>query len=184
MRTLIAIAALVACSGVWADVTLPNNLQENSVASATDVMDNFSVLADAVNSQDDRLSSLESQIVPANTKLAFLGYIDSGGDRACKTEFNNDSAHKARTDQWVELNRLTLVPETTEYISLWAPPNTFALGLPDQTTAYQIHTGLFITTNTYDQLGAGLTIYKSPSGGYITTPPPSYQTPCVGYVPR
>lgn len=44
---------------VSADVTLPNNLQANTKASASKVMDNFNALANEANSQDLRLDKLE-----------------------------------------------------------------------------------------------------------------------------
>lgn len=63
MRALILIATLAACSGAWADVTLPNNLEENSVASATDVMDNFNALKDGV---DENASAVEANAAAIN----------------------------------------------------------------------------------------------------------------------
>jgi hypothetical protein len=47
MRTLIAIAALVACSGAWAEVTLID-INNNEIADAEVVMANFNALKDGV----------------------------------------------------------------------------------------------------------------------------------------
>lgn len=66
MRSLLAITALSTCSGAWADVTLPNNLQKNTKASATDVMDNFNALASEVNSQDGRIDAVETSVNQCN----------------------------------------------------------------------------------------------------------------------
>ena len=48
MRSLLALAALVACSEVLAQVTLPHDLQPNTKASASKVMENFRALESAI----------------------------------------------------------------------------------------------------------------------------------------
>ena len=92
MRSLIAIAAMVACSGTWADVTLPNNLQENSVASATDVMDNFNALASEVNSQDSRITIVEQSVGGGTTTrtFTFSGWVDLENSPNCSNENQGD----------------------------------------------------------------------------------------------
>ena len=51
MRSLFAIAALVACSEVLAQVTLPHDLQPNTKASASKVMENFRALLIAIRGE-------------------------------------------------------------------------------------------------------------------------------------
>ena len=48
MRLLLAIATLVACFEAWAQVTLPHDLQPNTKASASKVMENFRALESAI----------------------------------------------------------------------------------------------------------------------------------------
>jgi hypothetical protein len=48
MRSLLAITALLACSGTLAQVTLPHDLQPNTKASASKVMENFRALETAI----------------------------------------------------------------------------------------------------------------------------------------
>ena len=48
MRSLIAIAALVACSGAWAQIQL-NEISNDTVADADKVMENFNKLGDAID---------------------------------------------------------------------------------------------------------------------------------------
>ena len=48
MRTLIAIAALVAYSGAWAQIQL-NEISNNTVADADKVMENFRALESAID---------------------------------------------------------------------------------------------------------------------------------------
>ena len=52
MRSLLAIVTLVVCSEAWAQVTLPHDLQPNTKASASKVMENFRALESAINSGD------------------------------------------------------------------------------------------------------------------------------------
>ena len=49
MRSLIAIAALLACSGAWAQIQL-NEISNSTVADADDVMDNFNALKNEIES--------------------------------------------------------------------------------------------------------------------------------------
>lgn len=190
MRSLFAIAALVACSGAWADVTLPNNLEENTVASAADVMGNFNALASEANNQDARISNLESQILPANSRLTFLGYelplegVDN--DRACKTRTGNDSAHLATTAEWSALLRLTSVPLPSEYAKIIATGGTYATSVPAGTYGYEIHTGVTkpTTSGSVDLFGNVVHLF-SPGGGYSSSryiDPESFLLACVGYV--
>ena len=52
MRSFLAIVALVACSEAWVQVTLPHDLQPNTKASASKVMENFNALNDALPPSD------------------------------------------------------------------------------------------------------------------------------------
>ena len=77
MRSLIAIAALVGVSAS-ADVNL-TQINNNEVADATKVMDNFNALASEVNDQDGRIDTVEASVsqlnngyVP-NTTSTYLG---------------------------------------------------------------------------------------------------------------
>ena len=77
MIRLLTVGLLFAGFHVAADVTLPNHLQENSVASAADVMDNFNALAGEMNSQDARITIVEKSVgggTIART-FAFSGWV-------------------------------------------------------------------------------------------------------------
>ena len=77
MIQLLTVALLFAGFHVAADVTLPNHLQESSVASAGDAMDNISALAGEANSQDARITIVGESVgggAIART-FAFSGWV-------------------------------------------------------------------------------------------------------------
>ena len=85
MIRLLTALLLFASFNVVADVTLPNNLQENSVASATDVMDNFNALASEVNSQDSRITIVEQSVGGGTTTrtFTFSNFVSDVGIAPC-----------------------------------------------------------------------------------------------------
>lgn len=66
------VAGLLATSALAAELTIPNSFSSGSPARASEVNDNFSATADAVNDNDARIAVNESQISGNSDSIAQL----------------------------------------------------------------------------------------------------------------
>ena len=82
MRLLLLLLPLI-CSNAVAQVTLPNDLQPNTKASASKVMENFNALKDGVNTNATAIQNLDSNGVTASQLRGLITVVEE--TEACKS---------------------------------------------------------------------------------------------------
>ena len=82
MRLLLILLPLI-CAKAVAQVTLPNDLQPNTKASASKVMENFNALKDGVNTNATAIQNLDSNGVTASQLRGLITVVEE--TEACKS---------------------------------------------------------------------------------------------------
>ena len=164
MRSLIAIAALVAVSAS-ADVNL-TQINNNEVADATKVMDNFNALANEVNSQDARITIVEQSVGGGTTTRTFTfnGWVDLISSGLCSGEQNEGNFVNCNG-----LNGLNLKCKA-EFGGNYSAANLEVLG---EALKY----GVQITFPTTGNCGLVITDYTDPATHWWTPLSPYIGTP-------
>lgn len=152
MRALIAIAALVACSGAWAEECpgfspLPpgaptkcdlNQLNNSEVADADEVMENFNTLADAIDGNSETIENLTmyayagetllGRVLPNSYWYQNLSILTSGGFyMLLQLQFNSNIGSARGVITSTEIAYLTEDCTGKEFVSFWFWPK-FGIG--------------------------------------------------------